>query len=135
MTDYSSIHVLVIDDEPAICSSLTAFLEDYGFNASSAESAEEALDLMKNNSFNVCIVDMRLPGMSGEDLIINARERYPDQRHIIYTGSISYNLSDKLQELGMRPEHVFLKPVRVLTLLVKCIKELAAQVKQLGEES
>lgn len=125
MTDYSSIHVLVIDDEPAICASLTAFLEDYGFNASSALSAEEALDLMKNNSFNVCIVDLRLPGMSGEDLIINARERYPEQRHIIYTGSISYNLSDKLQDLDMRPEHVFLKPVRVLSLLVKCIKELA----------
>jgi DNA-binding NtrC family response regulator len=127
MSNYSSIHVLVIDDEPAICSSLSAFLEDYGFNASTAESAEEALDLMKNNSYDVCVVDMRLPGMSGEDLIIAARERYPEQRHIIYTGSISYNLSEKLQELGMRPEHVFLKPVRVLSLLVKCIKELAAE--------
>ncbi len=33
--------------------------------------------------------------------------------------------SDNLQALGMRPEHVFHKPVRVFTLLVKCIKELA----------
>ena len=125
MKDFSTIHVLVIDDEPAICMSLTAFLEDYGFNASAAESAEEALDLMKNNEYDVCIVDLRLPGMNGEDLILQARERYPEQRHIIYTGSISYNLSEKLQALGMRPEHVFLKPVRVLTLLVKCIKALA----------
>lgn len=128
MSDYSSIRVLVIDDEPAICLSLSAFLEDYGFRASTAESAEEALDLMKNNAYDVCIVDMRLPGMSGEDLIIHARERYPDQRHIIYTGSISYSLSNKLIQLGMRPEHVFLKPVRVLSLLVKCIKELAAEL-------
>ena len=85
---------------------------------------------MKSNVYDVCIVDMRLPGMSGEDLIIQARERYPDQRHIIYTGSISYNLSDKLKELGMRPEHVFLKPVRVLSLLVKCIKQLAPDVQK-----
>lgn len=127
MSDYSSIRVLVIDDEPAICLSLSAFLEDYGFRASTAESAEEALDLMKSNVYDVCIVDLRLPGMSGEDLIIQARERYPEQRHIIYTGSISYNLSEKLAELGMRPEHVFLKPVRVLSLLVKCIKELAGE--------
>lgn len=126
MNDYSSIRVLVIDDEPGICLSLTAFLEDYGFRASSAESAEEALDLMKSNIYDVCIVDLRLPGMSGEDLILQARERYPDQRHIIYTGSISYNLSPRLKELGLRPEHVFHKPVRVLSLLVKCIKELAA---------
>lgn len=130
MKQFSTIRVLVIDDEPAICMSLTAFLEDYGFNASSAESAEEALDLMKNNTYDVCIVDLRLPGISGEDLIIQARERYPKQRHIIYTGSISYNLSEKLQALGMRPEHVFLKPVRVLTLLVKCIKSLAPETEE-----
>ncbi len=129
MKDYSTIHVLVIDDEPAICLSLTAFLEDYGFKASSAESAEEALDLMKNNTYDVCIVDLRLPGMSGEDLIIQARDRYPEQRHIIYTGSISYNLSEKLQALGMRPEHVFLKPVRVLALLVQCIKALTTKAE------
>lgn len=125
MSDYSTIHVLVIDDEPAICASLSAFLEDYGFQASTAESAEEALDLMKSNTYDICIVDLRLPGMSGEDLILQAKERYPNQKHIIYTGSISYNLSDKLKEQGMRPEHVFLKPIRVLSLLVKCIKELA----------
>lgn len=125
MLDYSSIRVLVIDDEPAVCTSLSAFLEDYGFRASTAESAEEALDLMKNNVYDVCIVDLRLPGMSGEDMILQAKERYPNQRHIIYTGSISYNLSQKLKDAGMRPEHVFLKPIRVLSLLVKCIKELA----------
>ena len=127
MSDYSTIHVLVIDDEPAICASLSAFLEDYGFQASTAESAEEALELMKSNPYDICIVDLRLPGMSGEDLILQAKERYPSQKHIIYTGSISYNLSDKLKALGMRPEHVFLKPIRVLSLLVKCIKELAAE--------
>jgi DNA-binding NtrC family response regulator len=130
MVDYSSIRVLVIDDEPAICSSLSAFLEDYGFRASTAESAEEALDLMKSNVYDVCIVDMRLPGVSGEELIIQARARYPEQRHIIYTGSISYNLSDQLKHLGMRPEHVFLKPVRVLSLLVKCIKQLVGETRE-----
>ena len=127
MSDYSTTHVLVIDDEPAICASLSAFLEDYGFQASTAESAEEALDLMKSNAYDICVVDLRLPGMSGEDLILQAKERYPTQKHIIYTGSISYNLSDKLKAQGMRPEHVFLKPIRVLSLLVKCIKELATE--------
>ena len=129
MTDYSTTRVLVIDDEPAICKSLTAFLEDYGFDASAAESAEEALKLMEGTTYDVCIVDMRLPGISGEELILAARTRYPQQRHIIYTGSISYNLSEELKALGMRPEHVFHKPVRVLSLLVKCIKEQVKQVQ------
>ena len=127
MKDFSDIHVLVIDDELAICLSLTAFLEDYGFNASSAKSAEKALELMENNAYDVCIVDLRLPGMNGEKLILEARTRYPDQRHIIYTGSISYTLPDPLQALGMRPEHVFLKPIRVLTLLIKAIQALVTE--------
>jgi DNA-binding NtrC family response regulator len=125
ITDFSSIRVLVVDDEPAIRHSLSAFLEDYGFDATSCGSTEEARDLMIENSFDVCVVDLRLPGLSGEDLILLASKRFPKQRYIIHTGSISYNLPNELKALGMRPEHVFLKPVRVLTLLVKCIKELA----------
>ena len=80
----------------------------------------------QSGGIDLIILDWILPGMSGEDLILQARKLYPDQRHIIYTGSISYNLSEPLKALGMRPEHVFLKPIRVLTLLVKCVKELAA---------
>ena len=42
MKDFSAIRTLVIGNELAIGLGLTAFLEDYGFNVSSAESAEEA---------------------------------------------------------------------------------------------
>ena len=125
MNDYSNIRVLVIDDEPAIRDSLSAFLEDYGFVTAGCGSAEEARDLMREEPFDVCIVDLRLPGLSGEELIQLANKHFPKQRYIIHTGSISYNLPQQLRDIGMRPEHVFHKPVRVLTLLVKCIKELA----------
>lgn len=125
MNSYSDIRVLVVDDEPAIRDSLTAFLDDYGFDAMSCGSTEEARDLMMENSFHVCVVDLRLPGLSGEDLILLANKRFPEQRYIIHTGSISYNLPEELRAIGMRREHVFHKPVRVLSLLVKCIKELA----------
>ncbi len=125
MNDYSNIRVLVVDDEPAIRDSLSAFLADYGFVTDACGSTEEARELMLESTFEVCIVDLRLPGLSGEDLIRLANKRFPDQRYIIHTGSISYNLPDELRTIGMRPEHVFHKPVRVLTLLVKCIKELA----------
>lgn len=124
MTDYSNIRVLVVDDEPAIRDSLSAFLQDYGFVTESCGSAEEARDQMREGPFNVCIVDLRLPGLSGEDLILLAHARFPGQQYIIHTGSISYNLPEELRAIGLRPEHVFHKPVRVLSLLVKCIKQL-----------
>ena len=121
--------VLVIDDDPSVLENLVAFLEDEDIEVLSANNADQALELVAAEKPDVAIVDMRLPGKSGEELIIEARDHYPDQRHIIYTGSISFSLSDQLKELGLRPEHVFLKPVRVLTLLVKCIKELAVETQ------
>ena len=127
MEKYSKIRVLVVDDEPAIRDSLSAFLEDYGFNTSNCGSTEEARELMLEQPFDVCVVDLRLPGLSGEDLIRLASKRFPGQRYIIHTGSISYNLPEELRVLGMRPEHVFHKPIRVLSLLVKCIKQLAEE--------
>lgn len=123
----SATRILVIDDESAICMSLTAFLEDSGFKTSFAKSAEDALELMKKNTYDVCIVDLRLPGMSGEDLILQASAHYPRQRYMIYTGSISYSLPDQLLEYGIRPEHVFFKPIRVLSLLIKGINRLTTE--------
>lgn len=127
INDYSSIRVLVVDDEPAICDSLQAFLEDYGFSADTCGSTEEARDLLRENAYDVGVIDLRLPGLSGEDLILLANKRYPEMRYIIHTGSISYNLPQELRDIGMRPEHVFHKPMRVLSLLVKCIKTLVEQ--------
>jgi len=125
MNHYSHIKVLIVDDEPCIRDSMSAFLNDYGFITTSCGSTEEARDLMREQVFDVCIVDLRLPGLSGEDLILLAHKRFPRQRYIIHTGSISYNLPPELQAIGMKPEHVFHKPVRVLNILVRCIKELA----------
>lgn len=132
MMDYSGIRVLVVDDEEAIRDSLSMFLEDYGFQTCRCGSAEEARDMMMEQAFDVCVVDLRLPGFSGEDLIRLAGKRFPEQRYIIHTGSISYVLPQELKDQGVRPEHVFHKPIRVLTLLVKCIKELAEESASLG---
>lgn len=127
MNDYSNIRVLVVDDEEAIRDSLSAFLQDYGFLADPCGSTEEARDMLRETSYDVCVVDLRLSGMNGEDLIRLASKRYPGQRYIIHTGSISYALPEDLRAIGMRSEHVFHKPVRVLSLLVKCIKTLAQE--------
>ena len=124
MTNDSNIRVLIVDDETDVRESLAAFLDDYGFITEACTSTEEARDLLRENTYDVCIADLRLPGLSGEDLILLAHTRYPELRYIIHTGSISYNLPDELRAIGIRPIHVFHKPVRVLTLLVKCIKEL-----------
>ena len=124
MNDYSDIRVLIVDADSSVRERLSDFLRDYGFETEACESAKEARDLMYTDPYDVCITELNLPGLTGEDMIHLAGKRFPEQRYIIHTDEISYVLPAELKALGMRPEHVFHKPVRVMSLLVKCIKEL-----------
>ena len=124
MTDNSSVRVLVVEDEPSVRSSLAGFLEDYDFDVAMAETAEEALDIMADEPCHVAIVDIRLPGMDGDALILKAHEISPSMNFIIYTGSVNYKLSEDLKNIGTRSEYVFPKPQRDLTVFVGAIQEL-----------
>lgn len=119
------IKVLVVDDEVSVCRSLVGFLEDSEFDVSSASSGEQALELAAKEHFDVAIVDLRLPGMSGETLILKAYDVVPELRFIIHTGSVGYRLSAELKRIGMLPDHVYLKPMDDLNELVDGIEKLA----------
>ena len=124
MDDSRNTRVLVVDDEPAIAESLSEFLQDFGFDVVSVGSAEAAIETLDENKFQVAIVDLRLPSMSGEVLIGKVHEVAPSTRFIIHTGSVSFSLSEELEGIGVRPEHVFLKPQSDLNRFVTTIEEL-----------
>lgn len=56
---------LVIDDEPAICACFETLLNDLNCEACVAASAEEGLQLVQDRTFDVIVLDVRLPGMDG----------------------------------------------------------------------
>ena len=124
MIDNSLVRVLVVEDEPSVRHSLAGFLEDYDFDVSMAETAEDALELMAEQPCHVAIVDIRLPGIDGDAMILKAHEMMPTVHFIIYTGSVEYRLSEDLKRIGTKPEHVFLKPQQDLTVLVDAIQDL-----------
>lgn len=130
MKDCSGIRVLVVDDEQFILDSLTGFLEDFDFTVSSAESAESALELLEENEFEAAVIDLRLPGMSGDLLIQKIHQKNPDMCFVIHTGSVGYTLSDELKAIGMESEHVFFKPLPDLTQLVESITSLVESRRQ-----
>ncbi len=124
MTDRSRIRVLVVDDEPFIRESLTLFLEKKDFRAASAGSAEKALALLLETAYDLVIVDMGLPGMGGDAMVLHALEIRPDMHIFIHTASPDYHLSERLGQAGVRPEHVFIKPLGDLTLLIEKIERV-----------
>ncbi len=115
--------VLIIDDEITLLYSLIAFFEDEGFDACGAASGEEALQLLNHHAADAVIVDMRLPGMDGNETIVKAHQLLPRARFIIHTGSTDYRLPAILREL-VDPADIFLKPLPDLTVLAAAVRRL-----------
>lgn len=118
--------VLVVDDEPFIVTGLRVFLEDEGMLVDSAGSGEEAVDIVRSDSrFDVCIMDMRLPGMNGDSTIRALHEICPDLKFIIHTGSADYSIPEDLRALGIDESLLFAKPLPDMKPLAEMVMVLA----------
>ncbi len=118
------MRILVVDDEQMVRENLVDYLEDEGLDVISVGSAEEAITLMKTEKAEVAIVDMRLPVMHGNDLIIKLKELRPDMDFIIHTGSVDYAVPPDVRNLGISSENVLLKPVADMNIFIQKIKSL-----------
>lgn len=121
----ADIRVLLVDDDEMIRDSVAAYLEDEGFSVYCAASGEEALQVITAIHPAVCISDMRLSGMNGEEFIVTAHTFSPETGYLIHTGMM-YCLSDELNAIGMSADDVLLKPIHELSKLVHKIKKCAA---------
>ena len=122
-----SPRVLVVDDEPFIVTGLRTFLEDEGMQVESAASGEEALDIVRSDSgIDVCIMDMRLPGMNGDSTIRSLHEICPNLRFIIHTGTADYSIPDDLRAMGIDEQQLFTKPLLDMKPLAETVIALAS---------
>lgn len=69
--------VLIIDDEPDICELIEITLMRMGFQTQSAYTIAEAYSLLKKESFDLCLTDMRLPDGNGIELVQHVQTNYP----------------------------------------------------------
>ncbi|MFC1748090.1 response regulator [Pseudomonadota bacterium] len=116
--------VIVVDDEQTVLLNLVAYLEDEGFDILSARDAEHALKLISDKKPDVGIIDLRLPGMNGNELIIKAHEMLPSMKFVIHTGSTDYILPDNLKAIGINEKQVIHKPVSDMQILSNEISKL-----------
>jgi CheY-like chemotaxis protein len=123
--DSADIRVLLVDDDEMIRDCIMAYLEDEGFSVHAAATAEEALELIGSIRPVVCISDLRLPGMDGEEFISRSHLLCPETGYLLHTGMM-YLISDELRAIGMTADDVLLKPIHDLSKLVKRIKQIAA---------
>ncbi len=105
------LRVLIVDDEEMIIRLLKGYLEDSGFEVRTALTGEEGLRLLAEERFDAAIVDVRLPDMGGDEVVLKGGGAQPHIRFFIHTGSIEYMPSDDLRSAGVDEESVIRKPV------------------------
>jgi len=78
-------NILVVDDEKIVRESTREWLKEEGFSVSTADSGQKALELMDENSFNMMLTDIKMPGMDGVELLAKAKQKNQDLTVIMMT--------------------------------------------------
>jgi len=78
--------ILFVDDEPQILRSITRLFMDTEHEVITAESGEEALNILENEKIDVIVSDMKMPKMTGYELLGKVKKRFPNIVRIILSG-------------------------------------------------
>lgn len=78
--------ILFVDDEEKVLRSLERGLLDEPYNCYFAKSGKEALEILEQNEVHIVVTDMRMPGMSGLELLRVVKEKYPHIIRLVLSG-------------------------------------------------
>ncbi len=81
--------LLIVDDEPHIRSSFARGLSLLGYDTAEADSGQAALNLLRQQTYDLMVLDMRLPDLNGLDVMLHAHQMSPGLVIIILTGHAS----------------------------------------------
>lgn len=110
-------HALFVDDEPAFLESLRTVFNLEGIRVYIAESGEEALKVIEENSFGMIFTDMCMDGMTGIELARAVRERFPSLPIYLLTGcAASPELASLASQAGV--SDILMKPLSLSSLLL-----------------
>jgi two-component system, OmpR family, response regulator len=106
-----ALQVLIIDDEEELVSALVERLNLRGFQARGVTAGGEALSLLQDQEFDVVLLDMKMPGLDGLEVIRRIKELRPSLEVILLTGHGSANAIEEGMALGAFD--YLMKPVKI----------------------
>jgi DNA-binding NtrC family response regulator len=126
--------ILIVDDDDTIRKTLKAILEDEGYTVDSAATGQEAIRKTEENTYNVALLDIRLPDMEGVELLKLIKDNVPKTRKIMLTGYPS--MQNAIAALNKDADAYLVKPVDVEKLLytIKNQLELQENERNFSEE-
>jgi DNA-binding NtrC family response regulator len=126
----ADLKLLLVDDEQEFLEPMAARLSRRRLTCRTAQSGEEALKILGEESFNCAVVDVMMPGMDGLELLRRMRRNYPQVAVILLTGHASVELGVQSMELGAF--EYLMKPIE-LDELLDTIRRAALAATQIPE--
>jgi len=96
----SAEHILIVDDERAIQTSLRGVLEDEGYRVTAVGSAEEALARLADDTPDLVFLDIWMPGMDGLEALAEIKQRRPETAVVMISGHGTIETAVKATKLG-----------------------------------
>ena len=121
-------NILVVDDEPVARQSLTDILKLEGHNVTSAPNGQAAVEFVRTHPIDLMIVDLRMPGMDGLEVVQVVNQISPDTEVILLTAFGSTETA--IQALRLRIHDYLLKPASPAQVLASVKKGLVRRSKR-----
>jgi DNA-binding NtrC family response regulator len=112
--------ILIVDDDENIRKVLATILKDEGYEVDTAATARKGMEKARKHSYNLALIDVRLPDMEGVQLLTKLRPTTPRTRKIIITGYPT--LQNAVQAVNKGADAYVMKPFDVEKIL-KTIRE------------
>ncbi|MBN2387721.1 MAG: response regulator transcription factor [Anaerolineales bacterium] len=116
-------NLLVVDDEPVERQTLTDILRLEGYHVFSVANGEAAVDFVRQNPIDVIVLDLRMPGMSGLDVVKVVNQMDPDIEIVLLTAHGS--METAIDALRSRVHDYLLKPASPTQILESVARGLA----------
>ena len=100
MTKQEKIQILILDDEKQFTEELSGFFEGSDYQSFEANTAEEGKRILNNNEIDLLILDVRLPGVNGLDILKEVKLQYPVMEVIIISAHGDMDTVIKAMRLG-----------------------------------
>ena len=97
-----NMNILLVDDDEWIRDSLNLFFEAEGCKLLAFETAEEGMEAVKKQAYDIVISDYKLPGMDGLEFLRRVKEKQPNVFEILITAYANYEILKEAKMMGVK---------------------------------
>lgn len=111
------MRVLLVDDEPELVFTMAERLELRGYEVDAVISGAEALERVRSTAFDIAVVDLKMPGMSGAEVLDSIRGDYPEMPVILLTGHGATGEAEEQESVEVKACAYLFKPINIEELI------------------